>query len=49
MGILNAPATGRMVSEMILDGASNSVDGSPFAVTRLLAGRIEDPGGRVSR
>ncbi len=48
-GILNAPATGRMVSEMILDGASHSVDASPFAVTRLPAGRIEDPGGRVSR
>ena len=48
-GILNAPATGRMVSEMILDGASHSLDASPFAVTRLPAGRIEDPGGRVSR
>ena len=34
-GILNAPATGRMVGEMILDGASHSVDASPFAVTRL--------------
>jgi glycine/D-amino acid oxidase-like deaminating enzyme len=48
-GILNAPATGRMVSEMILDGGSHSVDASPFAVTRLPAGRIEDPSGRVRR
>jgi glycine/D-amino acid oxidase-like deaminating enzyme len=39
-GILNAPATGRMVSEMILDGASHSVDASPFAVARLPAGRV---------
>lgn len=39
-GILNAPATGRMVSEMILDGASTSIDASPFALTRLPAGRM---------
>ena len=39
-GILNAPATGRMVAEMILDGASQSVDASPFALSRLPAGRI---------
>lgn len=39
-GILNAPATGRMVSEMILDGASQSLDASPFALTRLPAGRM---------
>jgi glycine/D-amino acid oxidase-like deaminating enzyme len=39
-GILNAPATGRMVSEMILDGASRSLDASPFAVSRLPAGRL---------
>jgi glycine/D-amino acid oxidase-like deaminating enzyme len=39
-GILNAPATGRMVSEMILDGRSHSVDAAPFAVSRLAAGRI---------
>jgi glycine/D-amino acid oxidase-like deaminating enzyme len=38
-GILNAPATGRMVSEMILDGRSHSVDARPFAVSRLPAGR----------
>jgi glycine/D-amino acid oxidase-like deaminating enzyme len=39
-GILNAPATGRMVSEMILDGESLSVDAGPFALSRLPAGRI---------
>ena len=39
-GILNAPATGRMVSEMILDGGSQSVDARPFALSRLPAGRM---------
>ena len=39
-GILNAPATGRMVSEMILDGDSQSLDATPFALSRLPAGRI---------
>jgi hypothetical protein len=29
-----------MVSEMILDGASRSLDASPFALGRLPAGRI---------
>jgi glycine/D-amino acid oxidase-like deaminating enzyme len=42
-GILNAPATGRMVSEMILDGGSRSLEAGPFALTRLPAGRIMDP------
>lgn len=39
-GILNAPATGRMVSEMILDGRAHSLDAGPFALERLPAGRI---------
>ena len=39
-GILNAPATGRMISEMILDGRSHSVDAGPFALSRLPGGRI---------
>lgn len=39
-GILNAPATGRMVAEMILDGRSHSVDAAPFALSRLPAGRM---------
>ncbi len=34
-GILNAPATGRMVAEMILDGRSHSVDAAPYALSRL--------------
>ena len=36
-GILNAPATGRMVAEMILDGHSHSVDAIPYAPNRLPA------------
>ena len=39
-GILNAPATGRMISEMILDGRSTSLDAEAFALTRLPSGRI---------
>ncbi|HMM48816.1 MAG TPA: FAD-binding oxidoreductase, partial [Miltoncostaeaceae bacterium] len=39
-GILNAPATGRMVAEMLLDGGSRSVDATPFSPARLPAGRI---------
>lgn len=39
-GILNSPATGRMVAEMILDGGSLSLDAAPFALGRLPAGRI---------
>lgn len=39
-GMLNAPATGRMVAEMILDGESTSLDARPFALSRLPAGRI---------
>jgi len=39
-GILNAPATGRMISEMVLDGGSHSLDAAPFALTRLPAGRL---------
>mmetsp|Transcript_470 Transcript_470/g.661 ORF Transcript_470/g.661 Transcript_470/m.661 type:complete len:373 (+) Transcript_470:21-1139(+) len=34
-GILNGPATGVVVSEMILDGEAKSVDCSPFSVTRF--------------
>lgn len=39
-GILNSPATGRMVSEMILDGGSVSLDAAPFAPERLPCGRM---------
>ena len=34
-GILNAPATGEVVSELILDGVSRSVDLAPFDPARL--------------
>ena len=34
-GILNAPATGRMIAEMILDGHCHSLDAAPYALTRL--------------
>jgi glycine/D-amino acid oxidase-like deaminating enzyme len=46
-GILNAPATGRMVSEMILDGRSGAVDAAPFAPARLPAGRISPEGASI--
>ncbi len=36
-GILNAPATGRMVAEMILDGHSHSVDAAPYSPGRLMS------------
>jgi len=39
-GVLHAPPTGRMVAEMVLDGASRSLDAAPFAPARLPAGRI---------
>ena len=34
-GILNAPATGEAVAELILDGATQAVDLSPFTPGRL--------------
>lgn len=39
-GILNAPATGFLLAEMILDGAATSLDVRPFAVSRLAAAPI---------
>jgi glycine/D-amino acid oxidase-like deaminating enzyme len=36
-GILNAPATGEAVAELILDGAAHSVDLSSFNPARLAA------------
>src|SRR3954447_22896440 len=36
-GILNAPATGEAMAELILDGASRAVDLSPFDPARLTA------------
>ena len=34
-GMLNAPATGEAVAELIADGASSRVDLAPFSPTRL--------------
>ena len=36
-GILNAPATGEAVAELILDGTTQVVDLSPFDPARLAA------------
>ena len=51
-GMLNAPATGEAMSELILDGAAHHVDLAPFAPGRLPPldpVRLRDPSGpRVS-
>jgi glycine/D-amino acid oxidase-like deaminating enzyme len=39
-GILNAPATGEAIAELILDGAARSVDLDPFDPARLPPARI---------
>jgi glycine/D-amino acid oxidase-like deaminating enzyme len=36
-GILNAPATGEAMTELILDGTARHVDMAPFALGRLRA------------
>ena len=36
-GILNAPATGEAMAELIVDGAAKTVDLSPFDPGRLVA------------
>jgi glycine/D-amino acid oxidase-like deaminating enzyme len=33
--MLNAPATGEVISELILDGAARRIDLAPFAPARL--------------
>jgi hypothetical protein len=38
--MLNAPATGLGLAELITDGAARSVDLDPFDPTRLTAARI---------
>ena len=40
-GMLNAPASGKAMAELLCDGASSSVDLSPFDPARLEAVRIE--------
>ena len=39
-GMLNAPATGRALAELIADGAASSVDLRPFDPARLPAARV---------
>jgi glycine/D-amino acid oxidase-like deaminating enzyme len=40
-GILNAPATGEAMAELILDGAARTVDLAPFDPARLRPGRTQ--------
>ena len=40
-GMLNAPASGRAMAELLCDGASSSIDLSPFDPARLEAVRID--------
>ena len=42
-GMLNAPASGRAMAELICNGASSSIDLSPFDPSRLEAVRIQPP------
>jgi glycine/D-amino acid oxidase-like deaminating enzyme len=39
-GMLNAPATGLALAELVTDGAAKSVDLDPFDPTRLAAARM---------
>lgn len=39
-GVMHSPATGRMVSEMIVDGHSHSIDAAPLSVERFAEGRL---------
>jgi len=50
-GMLNAPATGEAMSELILDGAAQRVDLAPFAPGRLsrLRGVSGPPASAVRR
>ncbi len=41
-GVMHSPATGRLVSELILDGAARLLDIAPLAATRFAAGRLLD-------
>src|SRR5262249_33672174 len=45
-GILNAPATGEAMAELILDGAAQAVDLDPFDPARLPPARMREAGGR---
>ena len=39
-GVMHSPATGRMVSEMILDGRSHSIDATPLRAERFAEGQL---------
>jgi glycine/D-amino acid oxidase-like deaminating enzyme len=39
-GMLNAPATGRAIAELLVDGAASSVDLRPFDPARLASARV---------
>jgi len=39
-GVMHSPATGRMVSEMIVEGSSRSIDATPLRAERFLEGRL---------
>ena len=46
-GMLNAPASGRAMAELLCDGASSSVDLSPFDPARLEAVRLDSAADRA--
>ena len=46
-GMLNAPASGRAMAELLCDGASSSVDLAPFDPARLEAVRIDSAADRA--
>lgn len=39
-GVMHSPATGRMVSEMITEGSSRSIDATPLRAERFIEGRL---------
>jgi sarcosine oxidase subunit beta len=39
-GVMHSPATGRMVSEMIMDGRSTTIDATPLRAERFSEGRL---------
>ena len=48
-GMLNAPASGRAMAELLCDGTSSSVDLAPFDPARLEAVRSDDAADQGSR
>jgi sarcosine oxidase subunit beta len=39
-GLMHAPAAGRLVAEMIVDGAAHSLDIAPLSPARFAAGEL---------